>query len=86
MDKRWAITKLVLPCLSLLIASLIIIAAMHPDTTGHLVRIGTELLLTIVQGAADGAAAHPGAAALLAGAVYVAHQIRTHQPRARAHA
>jgi hypothetical protein len=70
---------------NLLIASLIILAAMNQHATEHLVRIGTELLLAIVQGAADGMAAHPGAAFLLAGAVYVAHQIRTHQPHARAH-
>ncbi|MFJ8995579.1 hypothetical protein ACIRQH_34890 [Streptomyces sp. NPDC102279] len=66
---------------NLLIASLIILAAMHPHATRQLARLGTELVLTIVQGAADGAAAHPGAALLLAGAAYLAHQIRTHQPR-----
>lgn len=72
---------------NLLILSLIVIAAMHPTTVGHMTRIGTELLLAIVNGMAEGAAAHPGAAALTALAVYVAHQIRTHQPRARtAHA
>ena len=72
---------------NLLIASLIILAAMNQHATEHLVRIGTELLLAIVQGVTDGVTAHPGAAALLAGAAYVAHQIRTHQPRTtRAHA
>jgi hypothetical protein len=65
---------------NLLITSLIILAAMNQHATEHLVQIGIELLLAIVQGAADGAAAHPGAAALLAGAAYVAHQIRTHRP------
>jgi hypothetical protein len=72
---------------NLLIASLIIIAAMNRTATGHMVRIGTELLLAVVQGAADGAAAHPGAAALLAGAAWIAHQARTHRPHAtRTHA
>jgi len=70
---------------NLLIASLIILAAMNRTATGHLVRIGTELLLAIVQGAADGAAAHPGAAALLAGAAYIAHQIRTHRQHPARH-
>lgn len=68
---------------NLFIASLIILAAMNPDTSRALAQLGVELVLAIVQGAADGATAHPGAAALLAGAAYVAHQIRTHQPRAR---
>jgi steroid 5-alpha reductase family enzyme len=72
---------------NLLYVSLIILAAMNQHATEHLVRISTELLLTIVQGVTDGMVAHPGAAALLAGAAYIAHQIRTHQPRtARAHA
>ncbi|MGW1532312.1 hypothetical protein [Streptomyces aureus] len=66
---------------NLFIASLIILAAMNPDTTRTLAQLGVELVLAIVQGAIDGAVAHPGAAALLAGALYVAHQIRTHQPR-----
>lgn len=71
---------------NLFIASLLILAAMHPDTAGHLANLGVGLLLAIVQGAADAAADNPGPAVLAAGAVYLAHQIRTHRPRtARAH-
>ncbi|MEV8032260.1 hypothetical protein [Streptomyces sp. NPDC086182] len=65
---------------NLLYVSLIILAAMNQHATSHLARIGTELLLAIVQGVADGVVAHPGAAALLAGGVYIAQQIRTHRP------
>ncbi|MFI9154513.1 hypothetical protein [Streptomyces sp. NPDC053367] len=65
---------------NLFITSLIIIAAMHPDAANHLAQLGTGLLLAIAQGAADAAAANPGAAALVAGATYIAHQIRTHRP------
>jgi len=72
---------------NLLIASLIILAAMHRDATGRIAQIGTELVLAIVQGVADGAAAHPGPAMLAASLVWIAHQIRTHRPHpARAHA
>jgi hypothetical protein len=72
---------------NLLIAALIVIAAMHPEAVGHLARAGTALLLAIVQGAADAAAAQPGPAILTAGLIYITHQIRTHRPRARrAHA
>lgn len=71
---------------NLFIASLLILAAMHPDTAGHLAHLGVGLLLAIVQGAADAASDNPGPAMLAAGAVYLAHQIRIHQPRtARAH-
>ncbi|MFF0140455.1 hypothetical protein ACFYRN_28825 [Streptomyces sp. NPDC005227] len=71
---------------NLLIASLIILAAMHPDTSRHLAELGAGLILAIVQGAADAATAHPGAAALLGIAAWIAHQVRTHQPRTvRAH-
>ena len=71
---------------NLFIASLVILAAMHPDTAGHLAHLGVGLLLAIVQGATDAAADNPGPAMLAAGAVYLLHQIRTHQPRtARAH-
>jgi hypothetical protein len=70
---------------NLLIATLIIIAATHPDTAAHIAQLGAGLLLAIVQGIADAAAANPGAAAIAGLAVYVAHQIRTHRPaRARA--
>jgi hypothetical protein len=71
---------------NLLTAALTILAAMHPDTAGHLAHLGVGLILAIVQGAADAAADNPGPAVLAAGAVYLAHQIRTHRPRtARAH-
>lgn len=69
---------------NLLAASLIIIAAMHPQAAGHLAQLGAGLLLAIVQGVADAAAANPGPAILAGLALYVAHQIRTHRP-ARAH-
>lgn len=65
---------------NLFITSLIILAAMHPDTAGHLAHLGVALLLAIVQGAADAAADNPGPAVLAAGAVYLAHQIRTAHP------
>lgn len=71
---------------NLLAAALIVLAAMHPDTAGHLAQLGVGLLLAIIQGAADATADNPGPAVLAAGAVYLAHQIRTHRPRtARAH-
>ena len=71
---------------NLLTASLVILAAMHPDTAGHLAHLGVALVLAVIQGAADAAADNPGPAVLAAGAVYLAHQIRIHQPRAaRAH-
>jgi hypothetical protein len=66
---------------NLLITTVIIIAAMNQHATRQLAELASGLVLAIVQGIADGVVAHPGAAALLAGAVYVAHQIRTHQPR-----
>lgn len=71
---------------NLLGVALIVLAAMHPDTAGHLAQLGVGLLLAIVQGAAAAAADNPGPAVLAAGLVYLAHQIRTHRPRtARAH-
>jgi hypothetical protein len=69
---------------NLLITSLIIIAAMHPEAVGHMAELGTALILAIVQGATDAATAQPGPAILTAGAIYVVHQIRTHRPPARA--
>jgi hypothetical protein len=70
--------------LRLFYASLIILAAMHPDTARHIAQAGATLLLAIVEGIATAATDQPGPAALAAGAVYVAHQIRTHRPaRAR---
>jgi hypothetical protein len=72
--------------LRLFYASLIILAAIHPNAVGRMAELGVGLLLAIVQGTADGAAANPGAAILTAGLVYIAYQIRTHQPRtARTH-
>lgn len=69
----------------LFITSLIILAAMHPDTTAQLAETATALLLGIVDGITHAAAQQPGPALLVAGALYIAHQIRTHRP-ARAHA
>ncbi|OXS35403.1 hypothetical protein [Streptomyces sp. XY006] len=71
---------------NLFTASLIILAGMHPETTAQLAQLGTSLLLGIVNGIAQAAAQQPGPALLTAGAIYIAHQIRTHRPRARAHA
>jgi hypothetical protein len=71
---------------NLLIASLIVLAAMHPQAVGDMAHLGVALILAIVQGAADAAADNPGPAILAAGLVYLAHQTRTHRPRtARAH-
>lgn len=71
---------------NLLAAALTILAAMHPDTAGHLAHLGVGLILAVIQGAAGAATDNPGPAVLAAGAVYLARQVRTHQPRAaRAH-
>ncbi|MFI2426526.1 hypothetical protein ACH5A7_20920 [Streptomyces sp. NPDC018955] len=73
---------------NLFLTSLIILALMHPAATAQLAETATALLLGIVDGIAQAAANQPEAALLLAGAVYIAHQIRTHRPRpaTRAHA
>lgn len=71
---------------NLLIATLIILAAMHPAAVSRLAQLATELILAIVNGIAQGAAAHPGPAILTAGLIWITHQARTHRPRtARAH-
>lgn len=72
----------------LFIASLITLALMHPETTAHLAELATGLLLAVVTGITHAAAAQPEAALLTAGGIYLAHQIRTHRPRAttRTHA
>ena len=69
---------------NLLIAALIVIAAMHPETVGQLAQLGAGLLLAIVDGITDAAADQPGPAVLTAGALYAIHQIRTHRPPTRA--
>ncbi|MFD1309757.1 hypothetical protein [Streptomyces kaempferi] len=69
---------------NLLIGSLIILAAMHPDGTRHLAQLAAGLLLAIIQGIADAATAHPGPAILTAGLIWIAHQARTHRPHAAA--
>lgn len=66
---------------NLLGVALIVLAAMHPDTAGHMAQLGVGLVLAIIQGVADAAVAQPVPAILAAGAVYVVHQIRTHRPR-----
>lgn len=66
---------------NLLIGALLILAAMHPDTSAHLAEIATTLLLATVDGIARAASQQPEAALLFAGALYLAHQIRTHRPR-----
>ncbi|MDN3244138.1 hypothetical protein [Streptomyces sp. ZSW22] len=73
----------------LLAASLIILALMHPETTAHLAEIAAAMILGIVNGIGQAAAAQPGPALLLAGGIYLAIEIRTHRPpaaRVRAHA
>lgn len=71
---------------NLFVASLVILAPMHPDAAGHLAQLGVALALAIVQGAAEAAADNPGPAILAAGVVYLVHQIRIHRPRtAHAH-
>ncbi|MGW5616254.1 hypothetical protein [Streptomyces sp. NPDC003877] len=74
------------PLTRLFVASLIILAGMHPEATAQLAQLATSLLLGIVTGITTAAAQQPEAALLTAGALYIAHQIRTHRPRARAHA
>ena len=71
----------------LLAASLIILAAMHPAAVTQCTELAAGILLAIVQGIADAASHNPGPAALTAGAIWIAHQARTHKPptRARAH-
>ena len=71
---------------NLFIASLIILAAMHPNAVSHLTQLATELILAITNGIATAAADNPGPALLIAGALYIAHQARTHHSaRARTH-
>lgn len=71
---------------NLLYASLITLAAMHPQAVSRLTQLGTELVLAVITGIAQAATAHPGPAILAAGAVYIAHQARTHRPtHTRAH-
>lgn len=69
---------------NLFLASLIVIAAMHPTAVGRMANLGAGLLLAIVQGVADAAHDQPGPAVLAAGAIYIAHQIHTHRPRTAA--
>lgn len=69
---------------SLLAAALAVLALMHPETTARLAELATGLLLAVVAGIAQAAAAQPEAALLTAGGIYLAHQIRTHRPRTTA--
>ena len=68
---------------NLLAATLAVLALMHPEATAQLAQLATGLLLAVVAGIAQAAAAQPEAALLTAGGIYLAHQIRTHRPRAR---
>lgn len=68
---------------NLLIASLIILAAMHPAGTSHLAQMATGLLLAIADGILAGAAQHLGGAALVVGLIWIAYQARTHRPHTR---
>jgi hypothetical protein len=64
----------------LLAIALFILAATHQTAVGHMAQIATELVLAIVNGIAQGAAAHPGPAAIAIGLAWIAHQARTHRP------
>lgn len=66
---------------NLLYTSLVILAAMHPDTVGRLAQLAAGLLLAIVDGITRAAADNPGPAAIAALGVYIAYQIHTHRPR-----
>lgn len=65
---------------NLFLASLAVLALMHPNTVGRLAQLTVAVALAIVQGTADAAAQNPGAAAITGLALYAAHQIRTHRP------
>lgn len=69
---------------NLLAATLTALALMHPEATAQLAQLATALLLGIVTGITQAAAAQPEAALLTAGGIYLAHQIRTHRPRTTA--
>lgn len=66
---------------NLLIGALLILAAMHPTTVTTLVEIALGLVFATTTGIAAAATEQPEAALLTAGALYIAHQIRTHRPR-----
>jgi hypothetical protein len=68
---------------NLLIASLIILAAMHPTATSHLAQMATGLLLAIVDGILAAAAQHLAAAALVAGLAWIGFNALTHRPHPR---
>jgi hypothetical protein len=70
--------------LRLFYTTLVILAAMHPAAIGHMAQAAATLLLAIVDGITRAANDQPGPAILTAGAIYIAHQIRTHRPRTRA--
>jgi hypothetical protein len=69
----------------LLIASLIVLAGMHPDTVKQCAHLAAGALFALAEGIAQAAADNPGPAILTGGAIYLAHQVHTHRPRARAH-
>ncbi|MFJ2000278.1 hypothetical protein [Streptomyces chartreusis] len=66
---------------NLFIASLIILAAMHPNAVEQAARLGVGVILAVVNGIAQASADNPGPAMLAAGAIYVAYQIHIHRPR-----
>lgn len=68
---------------NLLYTTLLILAAMHPDTAGTLAQLAAGMVLATVNGVAAAAAEQPEAALLTTGLVWIAHQIRTHRPAAR---
>ncbi|MFC7817579.1 hypothetical protein ACFUTR_23395 [Streptomyces sp. NPDC057367] len=66
----------------LLAVTLVILALMHPETTAHLAEITAAMVLGVIDGIGQAAAAQPGPALLLAGGIYLAVQIRAHRPPA----
>jgi hypothetical protein len=68
---------------NLFIASLIILAAMHPAGTQYLAQLVTGLALAIVEGVATAAVQHLGATAIVIGLALIAHNALTHRPHTR---
>lgn len=70
--------------LRLFLATLVILAVMHPAGTGAIAHATATAVLAVVNGVAQAAAAAPTAALLAAGGLYLLHHVRTHRP-AHAH-
>lgn len=70
---------------NLLIASLIILAAMHPAGISYLAQLGTGLVCSILEGILAGAAQHLAGAALAVGLIWIAFNAVAHRPHTRTH-